>query len=119
VEQEGAVLETGKPGRIFLIGGSDILTDQMVDEGGTTPNSVFLLNVVDHLNGRDDIAVMRGKEQRFNPLSETSAQVKTAVKAFNIAGLPVLVVLFGLLVWFRRVSRKKAIQTLFQPAREG
>ena len=119
VEQEGAVLETGKPGRIFLIGGSDILTDQMVDEGGTTPNSVFLLNVVDHLNGRDDIAVMRGKEQRFNPLSETSAQVKTAVKAFNIAGLPVLVVLFGLLVWFRRVSRKKAIQALFQPAREG
>jgi len=119
VEQRGAVIEQGKPGRIFLIGTSEILTDQMVDEQGTTPNSVFLLNIVDHLNNRDDIAVMRGKEQSFNPLQDTSAWAKTAVKTFNIAGLPILVVFFGLAVWFRRTSRKKAIQALFQSAREG
>jgi hypothetical protein len=28
--------------------------------------------------------------------------------------LPVLVVLFGLLVWFRRHTRKKQIQMMFQ-----
>jgi len=119
VEQQGAVIEQGKPGKIFLIGTSEVLTDQMVDEQGTTPNSVFLLNIVDHLNNRDDIAVMRGKEQSFNPLHDTSAWVKAAVKTFNIAGLPVLVVVFGLLVWFRRASRKKSIQFLFQSSREG
>jgi len=36
------------------------------------------------------------------------------VKAFNIAGLPALVILFGLGVWFRRHSRKRRIQMMFE-----
>jgi len=115
VEREGGVIEQGKPGRIFLIGTSDILRNQMVDKQGGSPNSVFLLNVIDHLNNRDDIAVMRGKAQELNPLADTSPWAKTAVKVFNIAGLPVLVVLFGLVVWALRVSRKKAIREMFAP----
>ncbi|MBW1765740.1 MAG: hypothetical protein JRJ65_01670 [Deltaproteobacteria bacterium] len=57
---------------------------------------------------------MRSKEHRFNPLARTTAGVKTVLKSFNIVGLPVLVVVFGLLVWFRRHSRNKKIQTMFQ-----
>jgi ABC-2 type transport system permease protein len=57
---------------------------------------------------------MRSKEQRFNPLEDTQGGTKTFLKSFNIAGLPVLVVLFGLLVWFRRHTRKKQIQMMFQ-----
>jgi ABC-type uncharacterized transport system involved in gliding motility auxiliary subunit len=116
VEQEGGVIEQGKPGKIFLIGTSDVLMNQMVDEQGDSPNSVFLLNVIDHLNNRDDIAVMRGKAQELNPLADMDPWAKTAVKVFNIAGLPILVVLFGLAVWARRISRKKAIRNLFSPA---
>ena len=48
------------------------------------------------------------------PLEDTQAGIKTFVKAFNIAGLPILVVIFGLGVWFRRHSRKKHIQMMFQ-----
>jgi hypothetical protein len=65
------------------------------------------------LNGREDIAVMRAKVQRFNPLEDTQAGTRAFVKALNIAGLPVLVVIFGLGVWFRRHSRKKQIQMMF------
>jgi hypothetical protein len=57
---------------------------------------------------------MRSKEQRFNPLEDTGAGTKTFVKTFNIVALPILVNLFGLLVWFRRHSRKKHIQMMFQ-----
>jgi len=57
---------------------------------------------------------MRGKEQRFNPLDETKAGTKTFVKTLNIVGLPALVVLFGIGVWFRRHARKKNIQVMFQ-----
>jgi cbb3-type cytochrome oxidase subunit 3 len=39
---------------------------------------------------------------------------KTFVKTFNIAGLPVLLVFIGLIVWLRRRSRKKQIQMMFQ-----
>ncbi len=81
--------------------------------GGRGANTILILNILDYLNGREDIAVMRGKVQQFNPLNDTQPVIKTFVKAFNIAGLPVLVILFGLGVWFRRHSRKKYIQMMF------
>jgi hypothetical protein len=57
---------------------------------------------------------MRSKQQHLNPLADTGSGTKTLVKSFNIAGLPVLTVLFGLAVWYRRHSRKKRIQMMFQ-----
>jgi ABC-type uncharacterized transport system involved in gliding motility auxiliary subunit len=93
---------------------ADMLKNNVLDAQGQSSNATFIMNVIDYLNGREDIAVMRGKEQRFNPLEDTRAGTKTFVKAFNIAGLPILVVIFGLGVWFRRHSRKKHIQMMFQ-----
>ncbi len=93
---------------------ADMLKDNVLDAGGKGANATFVMNAVDYLNNREDIAVMRSKEQRFNPLDDTAAGTKTFVKTFNIAGLPVLVILFGLGVWLRRVSRKKHIQMMFQ-----
>ena len=113
IERKGEVLTKGKPGKIFVIATSEILKDNMVDEEGRGPNAMFILNVVDYLNGREDIALMRSKEQRFNPLNETKGGTRTVLKTFSIAGLPLLVILFGLGVWFRRHSRKRRIQMMF------
>jgi ABC-2 type transport system permease protein len=114
IEREGQFLPKGKPGKIFLIGSAEMLKDNVLDEKGRSPNAVFIMNVLDFMNNREDIAVMRSKEQQFNPLADTGAGTRTFVKSFNIAGLPVLVVLFGLLTWFRRASRKKRIQMMFE-----
>jgi hypothetical protein len=91
-----------------------MLKNSMLDEAGRSPNAMFIMNVLDFLNNREETALMRSKEQLFNPLDDTDAGTKTFVKSFNIAGLPVLVILFGILVWFRRHSRKKQIQMMFQ-----
>ncbi|OEU84765.1 MAG: hypothetical protein BA865_13565 [Desulfobacterales bacterium S5133MH4] len=114
IEGEGERLSKGKPGKIFLMASSEMLKDNVLDKNGRSPNAMFIMNVLDFLNNQEEIAVMRSKEQRFNPLDDTGAVTKTFVKSFNIAGLPVLVVLFGLLVWFRRHCRKKRIQMMFQ-----
>ena len=114
IERSGQFLSKGKPGKIFIMASADMLKNNVLDAAGQSSNATFIMNVVDYLNGREDIAVMRGKEQRFNPLEDTQAGTKTFVKAFNIAGLPILVVIFGLGVWFRRHSRKKHIQMMFQ-----
>jgi hypothetical protein len=114
VESEGAFISRGKPGHIFIMASSEMLTDNVIDAQGQGADAVFILNVIDALNGRGDIAVLRGKRQDFNPLQPIGAGAKTAVKAFNIAGLPILVVLFGVAVWFRRMSRKRRIQEMFQ-----
>lgn len=113
IERKGEVITKGRPSRILVIATSEILKDNMMDEEGRTPNAMFIMNVLDYLNGREDIALMRSKEQRFNPLRETKGGTRTFVKAFSIAGLPLLVILFGLGVWFRRHSRKKNIQMMF------
>jgi ABC-type uncharacterized transport system involved in gliding motility auxiliary subunit len=114
VESEGVFISHGKPGRIFIMASSEMLTDNVIDAQGRSTNAIFILNVIDALNGLEDIAVLRSKRQDFNPLLPTGAGAKTAVKAFNIAGLPILVVLFGVTVWFRRMSRKRRIQEMFQ-----
>lgn len=110
---DGRFIAKGKSGKVFLMASAEMLKDNLLDASGRGPNSTYILNVIDYLNDREDIAVMRGKEQRFNPLNETKAGTKTFVKTLNIIGLPTLVVFFGIGVWFRRHARKKNIQLMF------
>jgi len=110
IDSAGKTITKGKPGKIFLIASSDMLKDNMLKG----PNATFILNVLDYLNNREGIAELRSKEQRFNPLVEVKGGVKTFIKSFNIVGLPILVILFGLTVWFLRHSKKNRIQMMFQ-----
>jgi gliding motility-associatede transport system auxiliary component len=113
VTGEGIVLAKGKTAKLFLVGSGELIRDDLLDAAGRSPNAMFVLNMLDLLNDREGIATMRSKTQRMNPLKESSMFTKTAVKIFNIAGLPVLVVLFGLIVWTRRHVKKKSIQRMF------
>jgi len=114
VTTSGGIIEKGKPARVFLIGSGEMLRDNLLDEDGTSPNSMLMMNMIDTLNGHEDIALMRSKTQSHNPLDTTGALTKMVVKTVNIAGLPLLVVLFGLFVWMRRHVRRKSIQKMFQ-----
>lgn len=114
IEEQGMRLDKGKPAKILLLSSSDMLGDNILDEQGKTPNAMLILNSIDELNNREDIAVMRSKEQQFNPLMETSVFAKTMIKTFNVAGLPAIVVIFGLFLWWRRHIWKKQIQMMFQ-----
>ncbi|MBN2232742.1 MAG: Gldg family protein [Deltaproteobacteria bacterium] len=113
VRGEGDFVERSPAVKILVVPSGDMLRDNLLDEQGQTTNTMFVLNLIDVLNGREDIAAMRSKEQRFNPLAETDPAFRTLVKGVNIAGLPLLVVLAGLAVWVRRRGRKKRIQRMF------
>jgi ABC-2 type transport system permease protein len=108
-----ATVKEGKPGGVFLVGTSEILQDNLIDREGKSPNAQFLMNVIDAFNGREAYALMRTKAQRFNPLRDIEPGTRTMIKSFNIAGLPVIVILVGGLVWLCRVSRKRMIQNMF------
>ena len=114
IEQTGAFIEKSKNATIFVVGSAEILKNTMIDEDGQTTNATFIMNVIDTLNDRDGVAVMRGKVQAFNPIAETDALTKSVIKIFNIVGLPILIVLFGIFVWIKRASRKKHIRLMFQ-----
>jgi ABC-2 type transport system permease protein len=114
IEEKGGRLDKGKRAKILFLSSSEMLGDSVLDEEGKTPNALLILNAIDALNNREDIAVMRSKEQRFNPLGKISAFSKTLIKSFNVVGLPVIVVMFGLFLLWRRHARKKQIQMMFQ-----
>ena len=114
ITSQGQTIAKGKPAKIFLMASTEMLKNNVLDPEGDSPNDMFILNTIDALNHREDIAAMRSKVLSFNPLNDTGALTKTFVKTFNIAGLPVLLVLLGLVVWLRRHSRKKQIQMMFQ-----
>jgi ABC-type uncharacterized transport system involved in gliding motility auxiliary subunit len=113
IKVEKEILAKGKPGKILLIGTSEIIKNNALDEEGRSPNAIFLLNSLDYLNNREDIAVMRSKVQRFNPLKETKPFTRYFVKWANTLGLPALFVLVGILIWINRSNRKKRIQVMF------
>jgi ABC-type uncharacterized transport system involved in gliding motility auxiliary subunit len=114
IEGTGDFIAKSIPAKIFLMGSGDMLQDNVLGKEETSPNTLFVLNVIDMMNNREDIAVMRSKVQQLNPLSDTTPTVKLFIKIFNIAGLPCLVVLFGLSVMLHRHSRKKKIQVMFK-----
>jgi gliding motility-associatede transport system auxiliary component len=114
IKGQNQVISRGKPAKIFLMAAPDMLKNNVLDPEGDSPNDMFILNTIDALNNREDIASMRSKVLNFNPLHDTGSLTKTFVKSFNIAGLPILVVFLGLLVWLKRHSRRKRIQMMFQ-----
>lgn len=114
IQGQGTFRETSPPVKIFVVASSKMIGDQLIDEEGQSPNTVFALNIIDALNNRADVAAMRSKDQRLNPLSPIGTGSKFAIKTANIVGLPILVVVFGLIVWGRRHVRKKNIQAMFQ-----
>ena len=106
-------LNSSKPAKIFVLGATQMLQDNMLDPAGRTTNATFILNALDHLNGQDKIASMRRKQQTLNHLDPTTPMGRGVIKAVNIAGLPILVCIFGLGVWGRRNARKKRIANMF------
>jgi ABC-2 type transport system permease protein len=114
IEGTGDFIAKGIPAKIFLMGSGNMLQDNVLSDEVSSPNTLFVLNIIDMMNNREDIAVMRSKVQQLNPLSDTTPTVKSFIKIFNIAGLPCLVVLFGLSMMLYRHARKRKIQMMFK-----
>jgi cytochrome c-type biogenesis protein CcmH/NrfF len=59
------------------------------------------------------MARLRSEIQTFNPLNETTQLTRNAVKVVNIAGMPLVVLLFGMCVWLIRSRRRRRIRQRF------
>ncbi len=114
IKAEVEFLPETQNGKIFIVGTSEILGDSVLDQAGSNTNATFILNLLDYLNGQEDFAIMRSKGQRYNPLRETKPEIRTAVKTFNIVGLPIIVIVAGVLVWLRLMAKKKRIKSEFE-----
>jgi len=113
IQGKGDFLAKGAPAKIFIMASSEMIKDSILDPNESSPNGLYVLNVIDTLNDRENIAMMRGKVQQYNPLDDIQAPTRTAIKMLNIAGLPIVVTIFGFFILLRRHARKKRIQMMF------
>ncbi|MDY6970205.1 MAG: Gldg family protein, partial [Spirochaetota bacterium] len=102
-----------KPVNIIVIGTSEITTSNVVDPNGKSPNSIFLHNLVDYLAGNYGFPEMRTKGLEYNPLKDADDSVKFILKSLNIAGLPIIIIIIGFVIWRRRIARKSIIKEEF------
>ncbi len=99
--------------KIFVAGTSQITSGMVIDEGGTTPSAMFVMNVLDVLNGSDDFARMRSRGISYSILTDGNLVIQEIAKYSNIFGLPLAVVACGIIVWILRNKRRKTIYEMY------
>ena len=103
------------PGKLFVAGSSEITTRQVIDENGSSPVSMFLMNVVDYMNGNEELCTMRTKSLSVNNLTIKSKAGVNIWKYLNSFGLAVIVVICGLIVLRLRSARRRSINKKYNP----
>jgi gliding-associated putative ABC transporter substrate-binding component GldG len=91
--------------RMLIVGDADLASDQ----GLTQFNQVFLLNAFDWLSRNDLLIALRSRQVQDRPLKETEPGARSRIKWANLLGPSLLVVLFGLVRWRRRVAAHRNV----------
>ena len=103
------------PGKLFVAGTSEITTSQVINENGSSPVAMFLMNVVDYMNGNEELCTMRTKSLSVNNLTIRSKAGANFWKLFNSFGIAIFVVIAGLIIWRLRSIRRRAINKKYNP----
>jgi ABC-2 type transport system permease protein len=102
-------------GKLLVAGSSELSGAQLVDPQGTSPNAILIQNMLDYLNGNEELPLTRSKGLNLMPLGDTSPRYRSFVKGFAMVGMPLLVIITGLLVWRLREARRRNIRRMFSP----
>jgi ABC-type uncharacterized transport system involved in gliding motility auxiliary subunit len=93
--------------RILVVGDGDFMKDDFL---GTRGNLTFFANIVDYLADDAGLITIRSKNVATPPLDQISDGTKKTVKYANLIGPPILIIVYGLVRWRRRVAFKRAME---------
>jgi gliding-associated putative ABC transporter substrate-binding component GldG len=106
-KEPAAVLTASPETRIIVIGDGDFMKDEFL---GSRGNVTFFANIVDYLADDAGLISIRSKNVATPPLDQVSDGTKKIVKYTNLIGPPLLIVIYGLFRWRRRVAFKKLME---------
>jgi gliding-associated putative ABC transporter substrate-binding component GldG len=100
-----SILTQSPPTRMVAAGDADFVKDRNLRG---TDNLAFFLNIVDWLSQDEALITIRSKQVNPRPLKQLSSGTKKLIKYGNTFGLPLLVIMFGVVRWQikKRVKRK-------------
>ena len=119
--EQSFIRESINPGKILVVGSSQITGNfiinwsyNQIQSGGSMDNINLLQNMVDYLNGNPEIAELRTKGMGARMLKESSDATRAFLRFFNIAGVPLLAGIAGIIVWRLRARRRKKIKSMYK-----
>lgn len=98
-------IRSQKDTKILVMGNARFLADGFIAAPG---NADFFLNAVDWFTWGDDLIGIRSKKMLSRPLPILTEKQKRFIKYGNMIGVPLLVVLTGVLRFYLRQRRKNA-----------
>jgi gliding-associated putative ABC transporter substrate-binding component GldG len=93
-------------GRIVVVGNGNFMRDSFISS--SPDNALFFQNLVDLASLQSDLINIRSKAITERPLKDVSESTKNMIRYFNIFGLTIIVVSFGLFRYFSRKRNKFA-----------
>ena len=102
--------EQSSAGRILVVGDSDFLTGQFIQNQDNS-NLVFALNSIDWLVQDETLVGIRSKNRQPAPLVFKSESQPSTIRFINLVGVPILVIAYGAFRLFRRKKKAKEVYT--------
>ena len=97
-----------KESKQIVIGDGDFANEE---QRPPKDNLLFFVNMVDYLADDVGLSEIRGKDASEAPIEEVSDATKKFIKYFNLIVPPALVLVAGFIIWNRRNSKKKNLQS--------
>jgi gliding-associated putative ABC transporter substrate-binding component GldG len=94
---------------IVLVGSGLFMQDIIVQNA--SDNLTFFANIIDYLTDDVGLISIRSKSVSLPPLDQISDETRNLYKYGNMIIPPVLVILYGIFRWRRRLSVKKAFES--------
>lgn len=99
--------EANGKGRLVVISSAATLSDNMLQR--YPENALFAANLMDSLVMGDELLGIRSAPVTSRPLKQLNDSQKSFIRWANVLGVPLLVALLGLLMWFLRGQRRQAL----------
>ncbi len=108
-ESQREIIKESPETQIVVIGNSRFISDNFLSQ--FKGNQLFLLNIVDWLTLGEQLIGIRSRGATDRPLKETTEYMKTLIKSLNMFGVPLVLILYGLLLFYlrRRKKRREAL----------
>jgi gliding-associated putative ABC transporter substrate-binding component GldG len=97
------------PGRLVVVGSGEFLRDTYMMNGEDVP---FLMNGIDWLARDEGLIALRSRGVTDRPLAPVSDPAREAIKAANLVGGALLLVLVGLVRWRLRRGRRRRLEAM-------
>jgi gliding-associated putative ABC transporter substrate-binding component GldG len=103
VSADSKIDQATKESQILVMADSDFITDNNLKR--FPDNGVFFLNAVDYLTVGSELISIRSKNISERPIQQLDDEAKMIVKTINIIILPGLVIILGLVRYYKRKKK--------------